>query len=76
MGMVPLSLFLEKSTWVRFGFQSFGRYPVRRVLESVMLFKDFMLEVIMRMPEAFMGSPEMYRWVRLWKRLRKTPVRR
>lgn len=47
VGMVPLSLFWEKSMWVRFGFHSFGRYPVRCVLERVILFKDFMLEVIM-----------------------------
>lgn len=49
---------------------------MRCVLESIIEFKDFMLEVIMWIPEALMGSPEMYRWVRLWKRLRKTPVRR
>lgn len=59
VGMVPLSLFWEKSMWVRFGFQSFGRYPVRCVLERVILFKYFMLEVIMWMPEALMGSPAM-----------------
>ncbi|KAJ0523931.1 hypothetical protein HanRHA438_Chr10g0475651 [Helianthus annuus] len=73
--MVPLSLLLEKSMWVSFGFQCLGMKLVRLVLERVRVVKDFILEVIMRMPEDLMVSPEMVRSVRLEKRLRKTPVR-
>lgn len=73
--MVPLSLFSEKSIWLSFEFQCFGINPVRLVLERVRVFKEFILEVIMRMPEALMLLPEMLSSVRLLKRLRKTPVR-
>lgn len=61
VGIIPFSLFFEKSIWVSFGFQSCGRKPVKYVLVSVIVFKDFMLEVMMWIPEALMGSPEMYR---------------
>lgn len=59
-----------------FGYQCFGINPVRLVFDRVRVFKDFMLEVIMWMPDALMESPEMSSSVRLLKRLRKTPVRR
>lgn len=65
VGMVPFSLFFEKSIWVSFVLQSLGKKPVKCVLESVIVRKDFIFDVIMCMPEALMGSPEMYRCVRL-----------